>query len=322
MSPVNDTPLAGVDGWCERTCLVGGREQRWLERTIDAATGRVEQFFGRHEYVLRSTDVTARRRTAAPAAPVVCPRPERVVDRSAATVDLRSSPCGLTVHIGTRALQTIHEEIQAHRAGIEVLGYETGGGIFGPPIRGWHTRADVTVATVAAGPRRAGQLEIAYGKIEATEATLIRDRSRLRRIGDFHCHPTCPPGRVGEPSDTDMSTWLRELDRIDRSRSATRYLGIIATAGPRGWSSKPRLHAWVVSRDDRGRPICQPATLTESRYARAAWRRSAENPPLRELVTDVGDLAERALRLRGIRVNPCARHHSRHGFVERREPLP
>jgi hypothetical protein len=30
-------------------------------------------------------------------------------------------------------------------------------------------------------------------------------------------------------------------------------------------------------------------------------------------VTDVGDLAERALRLRGIRVNPCARHRSRHG---------
>ena len=67
-----------------------------------------------------------------------------------------------------------------------------------------------------------------------------------------------------------MSAWLRELDRIDRSRLATCYLGIIATAGPRGWSSKPRLHAWVVSRDDRGQPICQPATLTESRYARAA----------------------------------------------------
>lgn len=57
-----------------------------------------------------------------------------------------------TVHIGTRALQTIHEEIQAHPPGIEVLGYETGGGIFGPPIRSWHTRADVKLATVATGP--------------------------------------------------------------------------------------------------------------------------------------------------------------------------
>jgi hypothetical protein len=114
-------------------------------------------------------------------------------------------------------------------------------------------------------------VEIAYGKIEATEASLIRvHRSQLRRIGDWHVHPTCPPGRIGEPSDGDMSTWLRELDRIDRSRQATRYVGIIATAGPRGWSSKPRLHAWVVSRDTRGRPTCQPATLVESRYARAA----------------------------------------------------
>ena len=173
--------------------------------------------------------------------------------------------------IGTGALLTIHEEIQAHRPGIEVLGDETGGGIFGPPIRSWHKRADVTIATVAAGRRQRNAVEITYGKIEATEASLIRVHgSHLRRIGFWHLHPTCPPGRVGEPSDTDMAVWRSELDRIDRNRSATRYLGIIATAGPRGWSSKPRLHAWVVSRDNRGRPICQPATLTESRHARAA----------------------------------------------------
>ena len=194
-----------------------------------------------------------------------------LADTFGISVALDLSSCSLTVHIGTRALQTMHEEIQAHRAGIEVLGYETGGGIFGAPIRGWHTRAEVAIATVAAAARRPNAVEIAYGKIEATEAKLIRVHgSRLRRIGCWHLHPTCPPGRVGEPSDTDMSTWLRELDRIDRSRSATRYLGIIATSGPRGWSSKPRLHAWVVSRDNRGRPICQPATLTESRHARAA----------------------------------------------------
>ena len=67
-----------------------------------------------------------------------------------------------------------------------------------------------------------------------------------------------------------MSVWVRELDRINRSRLATHYLGIIATAGPRGWSSKPRLHAWIVRRDDGGQPICEPASLVESRYARAA----------------------------------------------------
>ena len=99
-----------------------------------------------------------------------------------------STALGLTVHISWGALQMINEEIRAHRPGIEVLGYETGGGIFGPPIRGWHKRADVAVATVAAGPRQRNAVEIAYGKIEATEASLVRVRSRFRRIGDWHVH--------------------------------------------------------------------------------------------------------------------------------------
>jgi hypothetical protein len=271
VSVAADTPLPGVDGWSVRTCVVGGRERHWLERTVDATTGHVEQFFGHYEYASRSTDVATRLRTAARATRVIRPRRRGNVRREVAPPALHTSPCALSVHIGTGALQTIHDEIQAHQAGIEVLSYETGGGIFGPPIRGWHRRADVSIANVAAGPRRPRALEIAYGKIEAIEANLIRVHgSQLRRIGDWHVHPTCPRGRVGEPSDTDMSTWLSELDRIDRTRSATRYLGVIATAGPCGWSSKPRLHAWVVSRDNRGQPICQPATLTESRYARAA----------------------------------------------------
>jgi hypothetical protein len=53
---------------------------------------------------------------------------------------------GLTVHIGIRARRTLPEKIQRHRPGIEVLGYETGGGIFGPPIRGWHRKAEVIIA--------------------------------------------------------------------------------------------------------------------------------------------------------------------------------
>ena len=91
--------------------------------------------------------------------------------------------------------------------------------------------------------------------------------------------PTCQAGHVGEPSDTDMRVWLRELDRIYRSRSATRYLGIIATAGPHGWSSK------------------RSCTRNDARPRPRPW----------ELVADVGELAERALRNRG-RVNPRARH--------------
>ncbi|MGZ4370980.1 MAG: hypothetical protein ACXVRV_02715 [Gaiellaceae bacterium] len=180
MSFGTDAPLPGVDGWSVRTCLVGGREQHWLERTIDAATGHVEQFYGHYEYASRSNRIAARPRTAAPAAPVVRTRPVRTVERPAAPVELHTTPCGLTVRIGTRALQGIHEEIQAHLPGIDVLGYETGGGIFGPPIRSWPTCADVAIATVAAGTRRRNAVEIAYGKIEATEASL---RARSRRTG-------------------------------------------------------------------------------------------------------------------------------------------
>jgi hypothetical protein len=272
MSLAGDTPLAGVDGWSVRSCLVGGREQHWLERTIDAATGHVEQFHGHYGYASRSSDAPARLRTATPAAPVVRPRPERTVRREVApTVARRSRPSGLTVTVGAGALETIHREIRAQRRAIEEEQLETGGGLFGPPLRSWTTQAQVAIATVAAASRGRGEVEIAYGEIEATESSLIRVHgSHLRRLGDFHVHPRCPVGRIGEPSDTDMRTWLSELDRIDHSRSATRYLGIIATVGVRGWSSKPRLHAWVVSRDNRGRPICEPATLTESRYARAA----------------------------------------------------
>ena len=102
-------------------------------------------------------------------------------------------------------------------------------------------------------------MEIAYGWIEAAEASMIRSTdSHLRHVGDWHVHPSCPAGHIGEPSDQDMAGRLSELDEIDSQRLATQYLGIIATVGVRGWASPPRLHAWVVSRDERGRPVCEP----------------------------------------------------------------
>jgi hypothetical protein len=49
-----------------------------------------------------------------------------------------------------------------------------------------------------------------------------------------------------------MYAWLHELD-LARQRSATRYVGLIATAEPRGWAFPPQLHGWVVRRDQLGR---------------------------------------------------------------------
>ena len=63
----------------------------------------------------------------------------------------------------------------------EVLAYETGGGIFGPPIRGWHKRVDVTLATVATESRRPNAVEIAYGKGRLSEA--VSGGRRVIRAG-------------------------------------------------------------------------------------------------------------------------------------------
>ena len=267
MSLGDDAPLAGANGWSERTCPVGGREQHWLERTIDAATGHVEQFHGRYEYASRTTDVVAPVRGSAAPTPVVRARPARTVERPVAPVALHTSPCGLTVHIGTGALQTIHDEIQAHRAGIEVLGYETGGGIFGPPIRGWHTRADVAVATVAAGPRQRNAVEIAYGKIEATEASLIRVHgSQLRRIGDWHVTRVVLPA-ASESRPT--ATWVRG------SASST---GSTAAEAQRGTSASSPPPAHAAGHQDRA---CTPG----SSAATAAADRSANPQPSPRVAT-------------------------------------
>ena len=115
--------------------------------------------------------------------------------------------------------------------------------MFGLPIRGWHQQAHVAIANIAVASQGRGKMELAYGQLEAKEAAMIRFQdSPLRRLGDWHVHPTCPAGHIGEPSATDMQTWLGELDRID----PTRYVGIIATAVKHGWRSPPYLHGWVV----------------------------------------------------------------------------
>jgi hypothetical protein len=218
--------------------------------------------------------------------------------------------CGLTVHIGTGALQTIHEEIQAHQPGIEVLGYETGGGIFGPPIRGWHNRANVAIATVAAGPRRPRELEIAYGKIEATEANLIRIGSQLRRIG------VARPPRV-----SSRPRWRTIRHRHEHVAARTRPHQPQPLDDPVPRRHRNRRPAWMVFTSTAarlGRPTrrARPTDLrTRNPHRESLCTRGVTmlgRGPAWELVTDVGDLAERALRKRG-RVNPCARHRSRNG---------
>lgn len=250
-------PQAGSDGWVERFRLVGGRREAWLERVTDPDVGGVEQYFGTafgatafsHALVRSLPTTRAPQRAKSATQP---PRFVRVTDNPSH---------GLIVRLSSGALRTIYGEIQSRHRAIERDRLETGGGLFGLALHGWHKGADVRVASVAVAAHGTNQMAMAYGEIEATEADLAHAHGRhIRRIGDWHVHPG---DNTGRPSKVDMTTWLAELDRIDRSRSATRYLGIIATAGPRGWMSRPRLHAWIFQRNNDGRASCHRAILRE-----------------------------------------------------------
>ena len=72
MSTVEDTPRPGVDGWVERTSVVGRVETRWLERTLDVATDHVEHHYGDY---LRDLPATRIARTSPKPAPSPRARP-------------------------------------------------------------------------------------------------------------------------------------------------------------------------------------------------------------------------------------------------------
>lgn len=267
---IDPPPCAGMDGWVERSCLIGGRERRWLERVVDPTTDRVEQYFG--DYTTAPAIRSAPGRpTHSPARRQRRPTPAATSRKAYQPVALLNRPSGLTVSVSSTALYTIRTEIRKREGEIEEQLLETGGGLFGPPIQSWHSHAEVRLGSVAARARRRNRVDIAYGEIEADDAALRRvEGPHIGHIGDWHVHPYCDPSHVGEPSRADMHAWLGELDRINHSRLATGYLGIIATAGRRGWASPPQLHAWVMRRDSNGTPVCERASLIERRHARAA----------------------------------------------------
>jgi site-specific recombinase XerC len=149
------------------------------------------------------------------------------------TPQLRDRSSGLTVTIGASALETIRNEIWVHSRAIEEELFETGGGIFGPPLHGWDKQANIEIANVAATSRGRGTVTIAYGRIEAAEAWIVANGSHLRRLGDWHVHPRCPAGHCGEPSDTDAVrrgainsnpfAVLTDDDRPDRGEQAAAH---------------------------------------------------------------------------------------------------
>jgi hypothetical protein len=167
-------------------------------------------------------------------------------------------------------VRTVRDELSSHASPLtgELL-VETGGGLFGPPLMSWHRDVRIGVANVAATLQSRASMSMSDARLRAEESTLVAHGSELRRIGDWHAHPTRRRDGVGVPSEADMSTWISEIDSLNSERLTARYVGIIGTVGERGWVSTPRLHAWVVRRDDLGRAVCERATVAVS-GARAA----------------------------------------------------
>ena len=197
MSTVEDTPCPGIDGWVERTSMVGRLESRWLERTLDVATDHVEHYYGDYQRDVAATR-TAHTSARTTRAPLVRPTPAPTASSPPPTVTLCTAASRLLVTLNPRAVRALYDEIRAQSHAIETRGLETGGGLFGPPIRGWHERAHVAIANVAVASRGRSKVELAYGQIEAKEADLIRFQdSPLRRLGDWHATPPVLPAASG-----------------------------------------------------------------------------------------------------------------------------
>ena len=152
MSTVEDTPRPGVDGWVERTSMVGRLQTHWLERTLGVRTGRVEYYCGdyaREVTATRSMQPAARTTRA----PLKHSSPAPTVVTPGETVTLQRGASQLHVTLNPRAVRVLYDEIRAQRNAIETRGLESGGGLFGPPIRGWHEQAHVAIPNVAVALR-------------------------------------------------------------------------------------------------------------------------------------------------------------------------
>jgi hypothetical protein len=105
-----------------------------------------------------------------------------------------------------------------------------------------------------------GSVTMQLGNQTADELGPERDRLL---VGTWHAEPQ---GGNEAPSDVDLRTWARGLERLN----VERYIGLIVRPGEIGWTT-PRFRAWVVSSgepawsissdDDRGRFVCEPATV-------------------------------------------------------------
>jgi proteasome lid subunit RPN8/RPN11 len=154
------------------------------------------------------------------------------------------------INLGGQSLEAIYDELDR----VASYGVESGGYLWGL----YENQIDSALVTFASGPglkakhardavRLSDPRDIAAGFPEHMQ------RSELRRLGDFHSHPSGSP----QPSQHDRRVWASVLESSGRSA----YVGLIATPSVDG--SGPQLHAWVTRPAGAlGRYVCEPATIT------------------------------------------------------------
>jgi len=228
---IPEDPRAGIEGWIEMSAWHRGREQTWLERTIDSATGHVEQFY-----------------------PALSPF-RRLPTRSGRL----QPPTQVEVLLAPQARDSILHAA-AWQSGVD--GLETGGWLIGD---GRGTRAFVSDAT-RPGPgarREIDALTLDYSDLARFRLRSIWGDPFSARIGKWHTHP----GGPAEPSDVDLKSWRAGLEVINRDGWQPYYVAIIAApASNRSWD----LHTWVARHGRDGSVVVEPAELSEL-DVRALW---------------------------------------------------
>jgi hypothetical protein len=151
------------------------------------------------------------------------------------------------------------------RAAIEAAVYhsristlETGGPLGG---RYANRRLRVSEARGAGSSKRGFNWIEVGGELQQFEAD-VEDTLGIDLVGDWHSHPR---GRT-QPSETDLVTWAKRLDGVERRHGTTTYVGMIAVPSPHwrdgsGRLAIPTLRAWLLRRVSPSLVTCERADI-------------------------------------------------------------
>jgi proteasome lid subunit RPN8/RPN11 len=171
---------------------------------------------------------------------------------------LRTGPPRLTVALSRSARRTIEDEFRTvTRDG----GVETGGWLYAPASRSWHTTIEVRCASLPGEGARHGTHAYApssdYQQQEQAFAGMGDDH--MCRVGDWHSHPS----KHAVPSDADLDVWQNCFLVANEKRNVAYYVGVIAALDNSGNSTlaRMRLGAWCLSWDSLDRVTYEPARI-------------------------------------------------------------